>query len=177
MKAGKRAALAALFRRYYPMLYDYAVKLSRQTELAKDCIQEVFVTIWERRATISAAQSVRAYLLVMLRRQVLQMLKGQRAPEFEPGLLSEEYFHDAFSPEALLIMEEEATVEKQIVAEAIRSIPPRLREAVYLKVYDGLRYHEIAVVMDVSPQVVRNYLSDAYHRLRKIIHNLQATAA
>jgi RNA polymerase sigma-70 factor (ECF subfamily) len=44
MRKGDAQALATLFRRHYAMLYDYGLKLSRQEELAKDSIQEVFAS-------------------------------------------------------------------------------------------------------------------------------------
>ncbi len=167
MLGGDEQALAALFRLHYPMLYDYGLKLSRQTELVKDSIQEVFAYLWEKRATVSAVDSVRAYLLVALRRHVLKSLeKQQRQKSVLQQALddSPEYF----SPEEFLIIQETAEAEKQALSRALQEIPPRLREALYLKMYDGLAYREIAVIMNVSPQVARNYVSEAFHRLREI---------
>jgi len=75
MREGEEQALAALFRRHYALLYDYGVKLSRQEELVKDSIQEVFAYIWEKRENLAAVDSVRAYLLVALRRHLLKSLE------------------------------------------------------------------------------------------------------
>jgi len=77
MLCGDDQALAALFKRHYAMLYDYGMKLSHHAELVKDCIQEVFAYIWEKRETISKVDSVPAYLLVAMRRQLLKSLKRQ----------------------------------------------------------------------------------------------------
>ncbi|MCI0693153.1 hypothetical protein L0337_14255 [candidate division KSB1 bacterium] len=72
MREGDKEALATLFRRHYALLYDYGLKLSQQEELAKDGIQEVFAYIWEKRENISTVNSVRAYLMVAVRRHLLK---------------------------------------------------------------------------------------------------------
>jgi RNA polymerase sigma factor (sigma-70 family) len=168
MREGDQEALAALFRRHYAILYDYGLKLSRQEELAKDGIQEVFAYIWEKRQGLAAADSVRAYLLVALRRHLLKALAKQQQLQESHQQFELLEGGEYFSPEELLIMQEKAEAEKRALQKALKEIPSRVREALYLKTYDGLSYREIAVIMNVSPQVARNYVSEAFHRLRTI---------
>jgi len=169
MLAGDDQALAALFRLHYPMLYDYGLKLSQQTELVKDSIQEIFIYLWEKRATLSPADSVRAYLLVALRRLLLRALAQQqrRQQSDQQYLLTE--IATSFSPEDFLIMQENDRAWKQALNKALQEIPPRQREALYLKTHQGMAYREIAGIMNVSPQVARNYVSEAFHRLRAVL--------
>jgi len=169
MLAGDDQALAALFRLHYALLYDYGLKLSRQAELVKDSIQEVFAYLWERRATISAVDSARAYLLTSLRRHVLKSLARQlnQRQSDQQHVLDEATTYA--SPEEFLIMEEGAEADRHALNRALQAIPARLREALYLKTYDGMAYREIALIMNVSPQVARNYVSEAFQRLRTIL--------
>lgn len=169
MQAGDKEALAALFRRHYPILYDYGLKLSQQEELAKDSIQEVFAYIWEKREKISAVNSAPAYLLVALRRHLLKALEQQSKQHTslrEFDLLQE---RQNFSHEDFLILQETEKAESEALERALQEIPPRVREALYLKTYSDLSYQEIAVIMRVSPQVARNYVSEAFQRLRVIL--------
>lgn len=169
MLAGDDQALAALFRLHYPRLYDYGLKLTQQAELVKDGIQEVFAYLWEKRATLAAVDSVRAYLLVALRRHLFKSLANQqRRQESDHRHLLEE-MAESFSPEEFLIMQEKEEAEKQALNQALQEIPPRLREALYLKTNTGLAYREIAGIMNISPQVARNYVSEAFHRLRALL--------
>lgn len=169
MLTGDDQALAALFRLHYPLLYDYGLKLAQQTELVKDGIQDVFAYLWEKRATLSPVDSVRAYVLVALRRHLLKSLaRQQRRQESDLQHVLEET-SVGFSPEEFLIMREEEQEKKQALHQALQAIPARLREALYLKTFNGLAYREIADLMNVSPQVARNYVSDAFHRLRTIL--------
>jgi len=66
-------------------------------------------------------------------------------------------------------MNEEIDAEEAALQQALNKIPSRMREALYLKTYQGLSYKEIAVVMKMSSQVARNYVSEAFHRLRVIV--------
>lgn len=169
MLSGDDQALAALFHRHYPLLYDYGLKLTRQAELVKDGVQEVFAYLWEKRATLSPADSARAYLLVALRRHLLKALarQQQRLESGQQHVLAESV--ESFSPEDFVIMQESDELERRALQQALQDIPPRLREALYLKTYDGLPYREIAAIMNVTPQVARNYVSEAFHRLRALL--------
>lgn len=169
MLTGDDQALAALFHRHYPLLYDYGLKLTRQAELVKDGVQEVFAYLWEKRATLSPADSARAYLLVALRRHLLKALarQQQRLESGQQHVLAESV--ESFSPEDFVIMQESDELERRALQQALQDIPPRLREALYLKTYDGLPYREIAAIMNVTPQVARNYVSEAFHRLRALL--------
>lgn len=168
LREGEAAALAALFRAHYAMLYDYGFKLARQTELVRDGIQEVFAYVWERHANLAPAESVRAYLLVSLRRHLLHDLAQQRKRREQEEAFEQLRWDDAFSPEDFLILQETEAGAQQTLKIALQEIPPRMREALYLKTYDGLSYREIAAIMNVSAQVARNYVCEALQRLREI---------
>jgi RNA polymerase sigma-70 factor (ECF subfamily) len=169
MLQGEHQALAALFRRHYATLYDYGLKLSRQEELTKDSIQEVFVYIWEKRKTIATVDSVRAYLLVSLRRHLLKSIAQQNKRQESYQQFDRQQIQDEFSMEDILVLREKEEDERRALQNALQEIPPRVREALYLKTFDGLSYREIALIMKVSPQVARNYVSEAFHRLRDIL--------
>lgn len=169
LRDGEAQALAELFRMHYAMLYDYGFKLSRQAELVRDSIQEVFAYLWERRAKIAVAESVRAYLLVSLRRQVLHALAQQRQRHAVYTAFETLEPREYFSPEDFLILQETEAGERLSLKRALQAIPPRMREALYLKTYNGLSYREIAGVMNVSAQVARNYVCEAMQRLREVL--------
>lgn len=170
---GDEQALEQLFRRHYPLLYDYGIKLSQQVELTKDSIQEVFTYIWEKRSHLTKVDSIPAYLLVAFRRHLLNALMGNRKLQATYEEFSKFQEAESFSFEDLIILREIEDSRKQALHAALRQIPPRIREALYLKTYGSLTYQEIAKIMNISPQVARNYVSEAFHRLRLILKNFQ----
>ncbi len=166
MREGDEQALAALFRNYYAFLYDYGVKLCSQSELVKDSIQEVFVYLWKKHASISRVDSVSAYLLTSLRRQVLKTIKQQNLRQEVHHEFSQNLPAQAFSAEEMMIMNEETDIANEILKQAINKIPARMREALYLKTNQKLSYKEIAAIMKINSQVARNYVYEAFRRLK-----------
>ncbi len=169
LRKGDDQALAVLFRRHYALLYNYGMKFCGQSELVKDSIQEIFAYIWEKRGTISGVQSVRAYLLVALRRQLLKTIRQQHRRLDTQQQFGYSQDGNTSSAEDIMILHEEKDAEKKALHEALNQIPTRMREALYLKTFDTLSYKEIAAIMNVSTQVARNYVSQAFHRLRTIL--------
>ncbi|MFQ5640058.1 MAG: RNA polymerase sigma factor [bacterium] len=169
LKKGDAQALEFLFRAYYSHLFDYGVKLAREEDLVKDAIQEMFSYIWEKRRNLSEVDSIKAYLLVSLRRLLLNHLDKQRRQKTAHQEFTMEQIADVFSLEDLMIFAEQEASQQKRLRSAFKQIPARMREALYLKTYDNLTYKEIAAIMNVRPQVVRNYLSEAFHRLKAIL--------
>jgi len=63
MKEGSKKAFLDIYQENYNILFSYGFSLTRDKELTKDCIQEVFLEIWKTRITINPdVQNVRSYL-------------------------------------------------------------------------------------------------------------------
>ncbi len=165
------AALNTLYHRYHIALWEYAVSLTRRNDLAKDAIQEAFVYIWMKRHAIQLNSSLKAYLLISVRNHLLKSLQRQRRFVDSPISSQNGIPDDAFSPEDMIVIRESKEVSKQLIEKMIARIPARKREALYLKVYNNLPYKEVASIMEVSPQVARNYVSEAYQQLHVLLKN------
>ena len=58
LQNGNEQALAILMKRYYTSLYNYASRFSCNDELVKDCIQEVFISLWRNRQQANTIHSL-----------------------------------------------------------------------------------------------------------------------
>lgn len=169
IKNGDTEAMALLFKRYYVMLFDYAFKFTHREDWAKDAIQGVFVYLWEESPRLDFTYSVKSYLFRSVRNRLLNEInrknrhfeKQQELREFLPTI--------AFSPEEMLLGKEKAQKRKRIVQQALKQIPARQREILYLKVFHNLSYKEIAAITSLAPQTARNHVSEAYKRLYEIL--------
>lgn len=173
MKSGRQNALEILFKRYYPPMYHYAINICQREEFVKDCLQDVFAYIWEKRENLSDPLSVKAYLLSATRRAVLKKLEKIRKIESIQQNIFPENEARFFPLEMSADFDDQQHSQFAQVKFALDKIPPRMREALYLKINDSLSYNNIARIMKISPQVARNYVCDALQRLR----NLTASAA
>lgn len=164
---GKRDALAELFTRYHSQLYAYGYNITHRGELAEDAIQEVFIYLWNKRTSISITSQIKSYLYRAVRNHILNEVDRERRVAAKEDELMLVLPSQVFSPEEVLISEEQQSRRKLLVQEAIQQLSPRQRETLYLRTYSNLNYTEIATVLNVSSQTARNTVSAAYKRLYK----------
>ncbi len=163
-RKGDKDAFAALFRRHYDALFRFGSKFTTDTELLEDCIQELFVELWQAKSG-APVLSVRAYLLKSLKYKLLKAFRqrGKVVP------LNNEDPAFEFSHESFLIAEQDSAGKKQLVLDALQRLSHRQREIVYLKYYQGLSYEEVSEIMNINYQVARNLLYQAIKSLKALL--------
>lgn len=165
MKSGSKSSFCLLFREYYSRLYYYGIKLSPGTDV-KECIQEVFIRIWETRGNLGDVENVRSYLFVSLRRKILtRKQSGRRHVKIGPD---EQYtFH--FELNEFERHEHVPGLIRDALLMSLNALSPRQREIILLFFYQGLSYQEISKVMGISVEVARNLMYRSLIHLRKTI--------
>ena len=173
MKSGDEKSLSEIFILYYADLYKYGIKVFDLPDLVKDSIQDVFMRIWEKRETIGDVQNPKAYLISSVRRKLFAN-KETRPDELSDELLKNEGKQNfSFSMNEFIEIEEISQQIRNSLVLAINNLPERQRELVFLRFYYNLKYLEIAKVMEVNEQTVRNLMQRALANLRdKIDRNL-----
>ena len=168
LKNGSELALGKLIKKYFNLLQNYGYKFFRNEDFVKDCVQEVFVEIWSRRQNISQPDSVRAYLLSSVRKKILRESVRQKINgENEIINIENDLKFAEFSPELVIIEQENTQETIQKVAVLLNLLPKRQREVVYLRFYQNLERDEIAQIMGVNAQSVSNLLQAAFKTIRE----------
>ena len=160
--------LALLMGKYYGDLYHYASKFSRDEGLVLDCIQEVFISLWERRRTATAILSPRHYLLRAVKNKVLKTLYKKDQRHFPFDLPDEYDFFQEFNIEQIIIEKQLSEEKAQKLRQALSSLSKRQNEVIYLKFYQHLDHGQIAEQMDLSRQSVYNLLHESLQKLRSV---------
>jgi RNA polymerase sigma factor (sigma-70 family) len=145
MKGGDPEAVCWMMEKYYQVLYRYGLKLSAGDEtLTKDCIQEVFIKLWNNRSGLGDVTLIKPYLLTTFRRRLLDGLAAGHPALMPLHLPGEE---DAAFPQAItysyeddLIRDQERERTGNRLALALDKLPKRQREAVYLRYYENMEY-------------------------------------
>lgn len=166
---GDRRALSQLFKRFYPPLFNYGLKLYAREELVKDSIQELFYTIWEKRNQLSDVEYVRSYIYSSFRRTVFRQAEIESVRNKRDKAYSEESFRELVNKEQLMILNELKREQKRKLQNALQTLSKRQKEAVFLKFQNGLSNQEIALVMDVNKQSVYNYIHRAIAALQEYL--------
>ncbi|GAB3017332.1 RNA polymerase sigma factor [Spirosoma pulveris] len=164
-RKGDKHALGQLAERYYRMLKHYGLKFMVDGAVVEDCIQELFLQLWQNRAQINDTDSVKHYLLKALRHHILQSMRSQKRQTFQELDWDTSVAEDV-DTETLLIRQESMAILSQTIQAQLATLPAREREALYLRYYENLSIPEIAEVMEVNRQSVSNFLQKALSKLR-----------
>lgn len=164
--SGDKNALGELFNACFDSLYNYGYRITPNSENVRDAIQEVFFQIWKYRNNLTDPDSVRAYLFISLRRELLNNKKAnQRRDQINNNYYLEEF--DALISynnwDEILNLEEEESKE---LKQSIENLTPRQREVIYLKYFEGLSTEELAQILQVRAQSIYNLVFDAIKNLR-----------
>lgn len=148
---------------YVKLLYNYGCQITTDTGLVEDCIQELFVQLWQRRQHITFQSSIKNYLLLSLRRLIAKKNNTLSGLNTLPQM-----------PESITPYETAQQVEVQVkqqkrVLQAIEHLSKRQKEAIFLKYYENLDYDEIAQIMSLQKNGVYKLISVSIRRIRKIL--------
>ncbi len=167
--------LSILFSRYYPRLFNYGYKIVNSDEFIKDCIQELFLTIWEQRRTVSSIEAVNSYLFISLRRLIFYHLRKNRNQTKRNTVFAEENYDEAPHIETRIINREFELEFNHQLKEALRDLSDRQREIIELKYAEGLSNSEIASLLQIKRQSVYNHVSEAIKQIKYFVENTSSS--
>lgn len=167
-KNGSEAAFAQIYRQHAKMLYGYGMKLIRDTELVEDCIHDLFIELWDRKAHLGCTDSIKLYLLKGLKRKVLRVLSNNRKNAGNSLSISADYETNVvFSHETILILNQFTSEQEHRLKQGIEKLSENQREIIFLRFYANLSYEEISNLMDINYQSVKNLMFRSMKSLRK----------
>jgi RNA polymerase sigma factor (sigma-70 family) len=167
-KNGKRDSLSALYQEYADELYSYGMKVFGDDQLVKDCIQEVFIQLIDRRENLIITPTIHSYLFKSLRNKIFEELRSKnRKQEIHLQISLKENIIDKY-PEQTIIESEESNRVRILIGKALAKLSDRQREIVYLKYTKGFNYDEIAETLQIDKASARTLL---YRTLKTIKDN------
>lgn len=167
LKSGNEKAFRQLYDRYVDQLISYGYKFTADRQVLEDCCQELFVTLWKKRSKLPDLNAPGKYLYRAMRNNLIKQLqRGEN--KYVSGV--DDHIFDWTPAIDQSIMEEELDRENVLkLKAAIKELPERQKEAIYLKYQKGLEYEEICEIMDINYQSVRNLVSRGLTTLREIL--------
>ena len=167
MARGDTDAFLTIYECHYQALFSYGFSLTANTELTKDCIQDLFLEIWKQRNNINKdVANVRAYLFTWLRRKLykeLTRLEGEKdTDEWIKG-----FDQNTLSYETLLVAFQLSEEKKENLREALKKLTKKQLEIIRLKFFENLSYAEIAARTSLKQRTVYNLIYEALRQLRE----------
>jgi RNA polymerase sigma-70 factor (ECF subfamily) len=157
-------AFGQIHNELFEGLYCYALKIVEDEDLANDAVQELFIKIWTKRSSIGNLDKVREYFFSCLRRQLLNQLRNLKLRQLRIKAITGPDIE--FSPEEILIKNEQDHTLKERLFALLQSLPERQKEVLFLHYFQNLEYAEIAQIMGINYQSVLNHAQKAMQKLR-----------
>ncbi len=141
--AGEIGGLETLYDRYHAVAYALALRITTETGLAEDVVQDLFLGLWRNAGRYAEDKgSVKGWLLAIVRHRAIDSMRRRRNG-VAIGDETEELL-----PAALTLPDIWPEVAGRLDAQKIRlalaKLPEAQRDAIELAYYDGLTQREIA---------------------------------
>ena len=166
------AAFEQLFRRYYRPVRQILVRMLADDDLADDLAQETFVALYSHPPQLQMDdEMLRAWLFrVALNRGYNALRSRRRAEARLPGLYEGEREGER-DPEAEALR----TEQRELVRAALATLPERQAKLLILRQQEGLKYAEIATILEVAPGSVGTLLVRAERAFQLAWNHLHST--
>ncbi len=159
-----------IFQEYYPKFVRYANSYLEDEAAAEDIVMDSFMYCWENRESLSPMNNIQAYLLTVIKNKCLNVLRARKI-QFKAKNNINDYnlriLEASISTlEACDPIELFSDEVRQMVDEAIDSLPERTKEIFIKSRFQNKSYKEIAEEMQLSTKGVEKHISKALKILR-----------
>jgi RNA polymerase sigma-70 factor (ECF subfamily) len=162
LQLGNESAFEMIFRTYYQPLCRYAYSFLQDKEEAEEVVQSSFITVWDKRNSLTIETSVKSYLYRMVRNSCLNVIKHEKikqqhvAHELAVADVSHEFVSQKVHAAELEIK----------ISEAMKTLPEQCRLVFQLSRFEELKYQEIADQLQISVKTVENHMGKALKLMR-----------
>lgn len=164
IKEGDKTAFSQLYRSYYPRIYSFLYTLLKDSPLAEEITQDVFVRLWINREKLDETASPDPYFFSIAKNTVLNLYKKKQ--------VEERYL------ESLQVHTEERTEQElyykellHLIDDTVDKMPTQQQRIFRLSRDEGLLNAEIAEKLQLSKRTVEKHISNALSQLRDVINN------
>ena len=175
-RRGQREAFGVLVRRYQRELYGYLARYLGDSSLADDVFQNTFLQLYTKLGMYTAGRPVRPWLYTIATHQAIDALRrGGRHQAISLDQEREDQL-TADLPQLMTVLQSreagpldqvQGEERRQLVRSSVDQLPEFLRSVVILAYYQGLKYRDIADILDIPVGTVKSRLHTALLRLQE----------
>ncbi|MBO9620753.1 MAG: RNA polymerase sigma-70 factor [Niabella sp.] len=162
-----KLAFERVFYIYFKKLHRFAVAIVKDRQAAEEVVSDVFVYLWKNRSKLLEIENLNNYIYIATKNMAIRRrTKLNATREFnveeiaiEPAVL------DANSPEQLFLNKE---LTRRYEA-AINALPVRCQTIYRLAKQDGLRYKEIAAILNISVKTIDAQMAVALRKITQAV--------
>ncbi len=162
IQTNDKKSFEILFHRYYNPLVAYITTFTKDIDLSEDIVQQTFISIWTKRNTLNIRTTPKSYLYTASYNMYIDHYR--KTKNFD-------LFFEEFQEQALrnAIDEDQELTEKKVIRlkQILETLPPKCKEILELNKINGLKYREIAELLDISQKTVETQIRIAFQKIRQ----------
>lgn len=166
LKRGSYKAFTLIYNEYADYLFNFVQRQLHDRTAARDIVQDTFLKLWINRRQLNCFGNLKGFIFAIARYRIIDTLRRQmNQPRFEEYIehLTDE--PEDLSPEDIMMYDE--FVGR--LSAAKEHLTPRERQIYELSRDNHLTNRQIADMLGISEQTVKNHLSGALKALRAAI--------
>jgi len=167
LRNGDTSAFDDLFRSYYKYLVIIAYKYTKDQELSKDMVQEVFMDVWKRREVINIDLSIKYFLRRAVINKCLALKRKSERITVNTEMTEDYKGADNVTSDTILYND-----LSQSISNLVDELPDRCKEVFRLSRFENLSHKEIAKKLDISVKTIENQMTKALKYLRMNLKEL-----
>lgn len=167
LKQGDEKAFELLYHEYKYQIAPNLLRLVKSVSVAEDLLHDLFLKIWENRAQLDEAQSLRAYLFRIAHNMVIDFFrKAARNRTYQEHLATNASLSYSHIEEML-----DSHQKREFLDRALESLSPQSRLVFKLCKLEGKSYEEISSLLQISTNTVSNHLVKASKHIKLYLSN------
>lgn len=165
LECGGLTTFRSFFEKYFDRLFTFSLYYLKSNEMAEEVVSDVFINLWERRKDLGEIENIEAYLYKAIKNKSLSAIqKKSKAPVFMDldnlNVLDKSVDH--FHPESSYFLNE--LYER--LDRAVDTLPSQCKIVFKLVREDGLKYREVAEILEVSEKAIEKQMARAHRKLK-----------
>lgn len=155
-----------IYKQYYPKMFAFAKNYIPANEDAENIVQDVFLSLWERKQEIVISYTLVTYLFTLVKNRCLNFLRHKLIEEEFNSQMKEELRFKLYALESMDYSYQSEKELQEVIRRALDSLPERCREVFIKSRIEGLKYKEISEELGISVNTVENQMVTALKKLR-----------
>jgi RNA polymerase sigma-70 factor (family 1) len=170
LSRGDREAFQTLYQLYWKECYVHALRVVRSQEVAKDIVQDLFVTLWNKRTALFHIQSIRKYLRTSVKNACIRYIERHIDRYEDIELLFEKVIAESEILPTLYLKELQAGIDHCVAA-----MPPKMRQVFEMSRESEKTHAEIAEALGISKETVKKHIQHALRLLKQHLGTMDQT--
>ena len=169
IKQRDKDAFSVVYQKYHAYLYALALRYLKNTALAEDAVQHVFVKLWETSKNIDIDINLKNYLYTMTKNYILNQFRNNRK------IISLNYTtaqQDFVANDDINLNLEEIEIS-ELLYKGIDLLPSQKKSVCRKKIEENKTNQQIADEMKISVHTVKSHYQEAVKLLREYFNKIK----